>query len=95
MSIQNIKCPACGELIEWDSEAGRAVGHGRPKKSVDLNDALQSLKGQEASRLKMFQRSREEEKNKSDRLDRLFSKEEKRIREEKDYGRYLRDVDLD
>ncbi|MBI5186755.1 MAG: hypothetical protein HZA01_13655 [Nitrospinae bacterium] len=95
MRTQNIVCPACGEQIEWDADARKVVSHGKKQKSIDLTDAVKSLKAQEAGRLEMFQRAKEEERTKSERLDKLFSKEEKRVREEKDFGKYIRDVDLD
>ncbi len=91
----NIKCPACGEQIELNGETGEVIGHGKAKKSANLDDALKSLKKQEAGRWEMFQKSKEDEKNKSERLGKLFSKEEKRVREEKDSDPYVRDIDLD
>lgn len=95
MTRWKIECPACGEPMEVDEKSGKVVSHGRTMKTLDLGNAVQSLKEQEKNRLDMFQRSKEAEKTKSERLDKLFSKEEKRVREEKDGGRFVRDIDLD
>jgi uncharacterized Zn finger protein (UPF0148 family) len=94
MRIQNIHCPSCGEQIEWDTDAQKMVSHGKKQQKIDLSNAVKSLKAQEAGRLEMFQKAKEDERTKSERLDKLFSKEEKRIRDEKDFGKYIRDVDL-
>ncbi len=95
MRFQDIQCPTCGEEIEVDLDTGKVVSHGDSKKNLDLSNVAQSLKEQANRRTELFQMSKEEEKTKSERLDKLFSKEEKRIKEEKDYGKFVRDIDLD
>ena len=81
--------------MEVDAVSGKVVSHGKAAKTLDLDNAVKSLKEQEKNRLEMFQRSQEAEKTKSERLDKLFSQEGKRVREEKDGGRFVRDIDLD
>lgn len=95
MKLLNIKCPACGEPVELNGETGQILSHGKKEKGQGLDDAAQSLRAQEQRRLDIFQKSKEDEKSKSERLDKLFSKEEKRVKEEKDFGKFMRDIDLD
>ena len=95
MRLIEIKCPTCGEEMEVDLESGKVLSHGESKKDMDLTNVAESLKEQANRRSELFQISKKDEKTKSERLDKLFSKEEKRIREEKDYGKFVRDIDLD
>lgn len=75
-SILRVHCPCCGVILEVDAVSGKVLkqGPGRPRgepKSIDAE--LAKLKNQEAEREAAFQRSVEQNRSKSEDLDRKFA----------------------
>ena len=92
-----VVCPNCGARLEVDTELGKVLFHEpppRPARAPDLNHASQLLKKEAERRENLFKQSAEEEKMKSELLDRRFKEA---IEKTKDIpaGPPLKEIDLD
>ena len=93
-----LTCPCCGARLTVDSELRRVVAHQPPpsrhKGSKDLARASQLLRKEAARREAHFQQSAEQERIKSQLLERKF---EEALRKTKDQPviRPTREIDLD
>ncbi len=92
-----ITCPCCGAKLQVDAELGKVLYHEPPPKSAkapDLGQANEFLAQQAAKREALFKQSAEDEKVKSQLLERKFEEALKKKKDEP-VTRPLRDFDLD
>jgi uncharacterized Zn finger protein (UPF0148 family) len=92
-----VVCPNCGARLEVDTELGKVLFHEpppRPARAPDLNHATQLLKKEAERRESLFKQSAEEEKMKSELLDRRF-KEAFEKTKDTPAGPPLKEIDLD
>lgn len=90
-------CPCCGARLTLDAELGKVIAHEAPAKHAkapDLDDVGRLLEQERARREAMFQQSTEEEKVKSQVLERKFEESLKKAKDEP-LTRPTRDIDLD
>ena len=96
-STHELTCPCCGARLTIDSALGKVLHHTAPPKqdkSPDLAQAAQLLEKEKARREALFQQSTEDQKTKSDLLDRKFQEALKQTKDEP-ITRPTRDIDLD
>jgi len=95
--VLEIKCPDCGSTLRVDAETGLVLHHkaAPPKHGVNLDDAQNHLRRQDAERDRRFQQSVEAEKKRDDLLARKFEQSLRRAKDNPDEPRPLRDFDLD
>ena len=92
-----VVCPCCGARLEVDTELGKILFHEPPpktSKAPDLNQASQLLKKEAERRESLFKQSAEEEKIKSELLERRF-KEAFEKTKDVPTGPPLKEIDLD
>ena len=92
-----VTCPCCGASLKIDAELGKVLHHTAPPKhgeAPDLDHAAQLLAKEKARREAIFQQSTEDQKTKSDLLDRKFQEALKEAKDEP-ITRPTRDIDLD
>jgi len=92
-----IVCPCCGARLKVDAELGKVLHHTPPPKHTkapDINHAAQLLEKEKARREALFQQSSEEEKVKSQLLERKFAEALKKSKDEP-ITPPTRDIDLD
>jgi uncharacterized Zn finger protein (UPF0148 family) len=92
-----VVCPCCGAVLTVDAELGKVLRHQAPpkhEKAPDLDHATQLLKKEAARREALFRQSADEEKVKSQLLDRKFQEALEKTKDEP-IDRPLRDIDLD
>jgi hypothetical protein len=90
-------CPCCGARLTLDAELGRVIAHQAPpkhSKAPDLDHAARLLEQEKARREALFKQGEEDEKLKSQILERKFQES---LAKEKDQPvtRPMRDIDLD
>ncbi len=90
-------CPCCGARLTLDAELGRVIAHEPPpkqSKSLDLDHAAKLLEQEKARREALFKQGEEDERLKSEILERKFRES---FEKEKDQPitRPTRDIDLD
>ena len=93
----NVTCPCCGARLTIDAGLGQVLHHTpppKPDKSPDLDHAAMLLEKEKARREAIFQQSTEDQKIKSDLLDRKFQEALKQTKDEP-ITRPTRDIDLD
>ena len=92
-----VVCPSCGARLEVDTELGKILFHEPPpktSKAPDLNQATELLKKEAERRESLFKHSAEEEKIKSELLERRF-KEAFEKTKDVPTGPPLKEIDLD
>jgi predicted amidophosphoribosyltransferase len=92
-----ITCPCCGARLTVDAGLGKVIHHVVPPKHAkgpDLDHAAQLLEKEQARREALFQQSTEDEKTKSDLLERKFAEALKHTKDEP-LTPPTRDIDLD
>jgi len=92
-----VVCPCCGARLKVDAELGKVLHHEPPPKHdkpPDLDRASQLLQKESARREALFRQSAEEEKIKSQLLERKFEEALKKSKGEP-AGPPLKDIDLD
>lgn len=92
-----VTCPCCGAQLKLDAELGKVLHHTPPPrqdKSPDLDQAAQLLEKEQARREALFQQSTQDQKIKSDLLDRKFQEALKQTKDQP-ITRPTRDFDLD
>jgi uncharacterized Zn finger protein (UPF0148 family) len=95
--IAQVVCPSCGARLEVDTELGKVLFHEPPPraaKAPDLDHASQLLKKEAERRESLFKQSAEEEKVKSELLERRFKEALKKTKDEP-AGPPLKEIDLD
>ncbi len=96
-STLELACPCCGARLTIDGELGKVLHHTPPPKqdhAPDLDHAVILLEKEKARREAIFQQSTEDQKIKSDLLDRKFREALKQTKDEP-ITRPTRDIDLD
>jgi adenine-specific DNA methylase len=92
-----LACPCCGATLTVDAELGKVLFHQAPPKQdkgPDLDDAARLLKAEAERREALFRQSADEEKIKSELLERKFKEAFEKTKDQPT-GRPLRDFDLD
>jgi len=92
-----VVCPCCGARLKIDAELGKVIHHAAPPKhtkSPDIDHAAQLLEKEKARREALFQQSSEEEKVKSQLLERRLAEALKKSKDEP-ITPPTRDIDLD
>ncbi len=91
-----VACPHCGARLSVDGELGKVIAHEPPAraKSADLDRVTDLLEKQKAQREALFAQSVEDEKVKTQVLDRKFEEALKKTKDQP-VTRPLRDLDLD
>jgi len=96
-SAFEVVCPCCGARLTIDAGLGKVLHHTpppKPAKAPDIDHAAQLLEKEKARREALFAQSTEDEKHKSELLQRKF---EEALKQRKDEPATppLRDIDLD
>lgn len=92
-----VVCPCCGARLKIDAELGKVIYHAAPPKHTkapDIDHAAQLLEKEKARREALFKQSSEEEKLKSQLLERKFEEALKKGKDEP-ITPPTRDIDLD
>jgi deoxycytidylate deaminase len=92
-----VVCPCCGARLKIDAELGKVIYHAPPPKHTkapDIDHAAQLLEKEKVRREALFKQSSEEEKLKSQLLERKFEEALKKGKDEP-ITPPTRDIDLD
>jgi hypothetical protein len=92
-----VACPCCGATLTVDAELGKVLFHQAPpktEKGPDLDDAARLLKQEADRREALFRQSADDEKIKSELLDRKFKEAFEKTKDQPT-SRPIRDFDLD
>lgn len=92
-----VSCPCCQATLKIDAELSAVISHTEPvKKPVieDLAAEVAKLKGAAGRREEAFQKSVAAEKNQGQLLNRKFDELLKQAKEDPDFGKKTRDIDL-
>jgi uncharacterized Zn finger protein (UPF0148 family) len=92
-----VVCPCCGARLGVDTELGKILFHEPPPRSTkapDLDHASQLLKKEAERRESLFKQSAEEEKIKSELLERRFREAFEKTKDQPT-GPPLKEIDLD
>lgn len=92
-----VVCPCCGARLNVDAELGKVLHHEPPPKHdklPDLSRVSQLLQQESARREAHFKQSAQDEKIKSELLERKFEEALKKTKDEPT-GPPLKDIDLD
>src|SRR5574337_1846613 len=84
-STLEVVCPCCGARLKVDAELGKVLHHEpppKPDKAPDLDRAAQLLQQESARREQLFKQSTQEEKIKSQLLERKFEEALKKSKDE-------------
>src|SRR5579872_3897334 len=90
-------CPCCGARLRIDTSLGQVISHesaARHALDRELTNPLQFLEQEKARREVLFEKSAEDEKSKSQLLERKFEEALKKTRNEP-ITRPTREIDLD
>jgi predicted nucleotide-binding protein (sugar kinase/HSP70/actin superfamily) len=93
-----VQCPCCDATLKIDAELRVVLSHAEPvKKPVieDLAAEVAKLKGAAGRREEAFQKSFAAEKNQGQVLNRKFDELLKQAKENPEFGKKPRDMDLD
>ena len=93
----DVICSCCGAHLAVDAELGKVIAHTPPPKAKperDLDHVAQLLEKDAARRETLFKQSAEDEKIKSQLLDRKFAEALKKTKDQP-VTPLLRDIDLD
>ena len=92
-----IQCPCCQSTLKVDGKLRAVIAHVEPVQKPlieDLNAAVQKLKGEPERLDAAFRKSFEAEKNQSQVLNRKFDELFKQAKEDPEFGKKSRDIDL-
>ena len=92
-----VSCPCCQSVLKIDSEIRAVIAHAEPEKKPlieDLAAEVAKLKGAAGRREVAFQKSFAAEKNQGQVLSRKFDEFLKQAKENPDFGKKPRDIDL-
>jgi len=73
--LVEVRCPCCEATLQIDPELGAVISyteHQKPRSIEDIGAAVQKLKGEEARRDEVFQKSFEQHKSHQKVLERKF-----------------------
>jgi hypothetical protein len=90
-------CPCCGARLDVDMQLGKVLFHEpppKPAKAPDLDRASQLLKEDAERRESLFKQSAEDEKMKSELLERRFREAIEKTKDQPT-GPPLKEIDLD
>lgn len=90
-------CPCCGARLDVDMQLGKVLFHEpppKPAKAPDLDRASQLLKEEAERRESLFKQSAEDEKMKSELLERRFREAIEKTKDQPT-GPPLKEIDLD
>jgi len=93
-----VACPCCQSKLKIDPELEVVISHEEPVKAAPIEDlaaAVAKLKGEAGRREEAFNKSFAAEKNQSQVLNRKFDELFKQAKENPDFGKKIRDFDLD
>ena len=93
----HVDCPCCGARLVIDATLGKVIVHEAPPKRTnapDLDHAALLLREQAERREAIFRKSTEDEKSKSQLLERKFSEALKKSKDEP-ITKPMRDIDLE
>lgn len=93
----DVACPCCGAVLKVDASTHAVIAHTPPPRVKTFNDfdeAARAMKDQEVRKESLFRQSVENERNKSDLLEKKFQEAVKRAKETPDTP-HIRDIDLD
>ena len=94
----DVKCPCCDSTLKIDAELRAVISYEEPVKAApieDLTAAVAKLKGAAGRREEAFQKSFAAEKSQGQLLNRKFDELLKQAKENPDFGKKPRDMDLD
>jgi hypothetical protein len=86
-NLVEVKCPCCEATLQIDPELQAVISyteHQRPRSIEDIGAAVQKLKGEEARRGEVFQKSFDQHKSHQKVLDRKFDELLKQAKENPD-----------
>lgn len=86
-NLVEVKCPCCEATLQVDPELKAVISyteHQRPRSIEDIGAAVQKLKGEEARRGEVFQKSFDQHKSHQKVLDRKFDELLKQAKENPD-----------
>jgi hypothetical protein len=92
-----VSCPCCKAELKVDSQLRAVISHREPEKKPvieDLAAEVQKLKGAAGRREEAFQKSFEAEKQQGQVLNRKFDELFKQAKEDPNFGKKPRDIDL-
>lgn len=92
-----VVCPCCGATLTVDAELGKVLFHKAPpkhEKGPDLDDAARLLREEAERREALFRQSADDEKIKSELLERKFKEAFEKTKDQPT-NRPVRDFDLD
>lgn len=93
-----VSCPYCKSALKIDAELRAVISHAEPEKKPvieDLAAEVQKLKGAPGRREDAFQKSFAAEKNQGNVLNRKFDELLKQAKDNPEFGKKPRDIDLD
>ena len=94
----DVQCPCCEATLRIDAETRAIIAHTlpvRPKPIEDLAAEVVKLKGEEARRDEVFQKQVETQKSHGRVLEKKFDELFRRVKENPNAPRVVRDIDLD
>lgn len=97
-TLIEVKCPCCEAMLRIDAELKAVISHEEAKKPVaveDIGAAVQRLKGEEARRAEVFQKSFDEHKSHQQVLSRKFDELLKQAKDTPDSPPPKRPFDFD
>jgi hypothetical protein len=92
-----ILCPCCQAKLTVDGELGAVLSHEvqKQQKVTDLGEAARELRERESHRDEQFERSVRAERDRSKLLEAKFDEAFRKVKDEPDSPRPVRDIDLD
>src|ERR1700683_4276394 len=96
--LVEVRCPCCEATLQIDPELKAVISsseHKKPPSIEDIGAAVQKLKGEEARRGEVFQKSFEQHKSHQKVLDRKFDELLKQAKEKPDAPKPKRPFDFD
>ena len=92
-----VSCPCCKSTLKVDEKLRAVISHTEPEKKPafeDLAAEVQKLKGAAGRREEAFEKSFLAEKNQGQVLNRKFDELFKQAKEDPNFGKKPRDIDL-
>ena len=96
--VFDVVCPDCGGMLKIDAATHAVIAHTpAPRKRTfeDLEAAARGMREQDQRTESIFRQAVDEEKNKTDLLEKRFAEALKKAKETPDSGKPLREFDLD
>ena len=96
--LVEVRCPCCEATLQIDPELKAVISyqeHQKPPSIEDIGEAVQKLKGEEARRAEVFQKSFDQHKDHHKVLERKFDELLKQAKENPDAPKPKRPFDYD